>query len=100
MYRQQNHQRRARPWANSNHRSPVYKTGALTTVLQSHVTDVSRGTFTDTVMVKKPKEAMRIKSMQNVPRAKNSKITEAIGRIRTTDLLFTRQKNNHYARER
>ena len=42
---------------------------------------------------------MRIKSMQNVPRAKNSKITEAIGRIRTTDLHFLRQENNHYARE-
>ena len=68
-------------------------------MLQSHVTEVSRSTFTDTVMVKKPKEPMRIESMQNLPRAKNSKITEAIGRIRTTDLLFTRQKNNHYARE-
>ena len=99
MYRQQNHQRQARPWADSNHRSPVYKTGALTTMLQSHVTEVSRSTFTDTVMVKKPKEPMRIKSMQNVPRAKYSKITEAIGQIRTTDLLFTRQKNTHYARE-
>ena len=92
MYRQQNHQREARPWADSNHRSPVYKKGALTTMLQSHVTDVSRSTFTDTVMVKKPKEPMRIKSMQNVPRAKNSKITEAIGWIRTTDLLFLRQE--------
>ena len=38
MYRQQNYQRRARPWADSNHRSPVYKTGALTAMLQSHVT--------------------------------------------------------------
>ena len=47
MYRQQNHQREARPWTDSNHRSPVYKTGALTTMLQSHVTDVSRSTFTD-----------------------------------------------------
>ena len=92
MYRQQNHQREARPWADSNHRSPVYKTGALTTMLQSHVTDVSRSTFTDTVMVKKPKEPMRIKSMQNVPGAKYSKITEAIGRIRITDLLFLRQE--------
>ena len=91
MYRQQNHQREARPWADSNHRSPVYKTGALTTMLQSHVTEVS-STFTDTAMVKKPKEPMRIKSMQNVPRAKNSKITEAVGRIRTTDLLFLRQE--------
>ena len=54
--------------------------------------EVSRSTFTDTVMVKKPKEPMTIKSMQNVPRAKYSKIIEAIGRIRTTDLLFTRQK--------
>ena len=88
--RLQNHLQGSRPWADSNHRSPVYKTGALTTMLQSHVTEVSRSTFTDTVMVKKPKEPMRIKSMQNVPRAKNSKITEAIGRIRTTDLLFTR----------
>ena len=92
MYRQQNHQRQARPWADSNHRSPVYKTGSLTTMLQSHVTEVSRSTFTDTVMVKKPKELMRIKSMQNVPGAKNSKITEAILRIRTTDLLFLRQE--------
>ena len=92
MYRQQNHKRQARPWADSNHRSPVYKTGALITMLQSHVTEVSRSTFTDTVMVKKPKEPIRIKSMQNVPRAKNSKITEDIGRIRTTDLLFLRQE--------
>ena len=38
MYRQQNYQRRARPLADSNHRSPVYKTGALTAMLQSHVT--------------------------------------------------------------
>ena len=82
----------SRTWVDSNHRSPVYETGALTTMLQSHVTDVSRSTFTDTVMVKKPKEPMRIKSMQNVPRAKNSKITEAIGRIRTTDLLFLAQE--------
>ena len=57
MYRQQNHQRQARPWADSNHRSPVYKTGALTTTLQSHVTEVSRSTFTDTVLVKKTKRA-------------------------------------------
>ena len=64
MYRQQNHQRQARPWADPNHRSPVYKTGALTTMLQSHVTEVSRSTFTDTVMVKKPKEPMRIKSTE------------------------------------
>ena len=92
MYRQQNHQRQARPWADSNHRFPVYKTGALNTMLQSHVTEVSRSSFTDRVIVKKPKEPMRIKSMQNVPRAKNSKITEAIGRIRTTDLLFLRQE--------
>ena len=28
-----------RPWADSNHRYPVYKTGALTTMLQSHVTE-------------------------------------------------------------
>ena len=81
----------SRTWADSNHRSPVYKTGALTTMLQSHVTEVS-STFTDTAMVKKPKEPMRIKSTQNVPRAKNSKITEAVGRIRTTDLLFLRQE--------
>ena len=26
-----------RPWADSNHRSPVYKTGALTAMLQSHI---------------------------------------------------------------
>ena len=97
MYRQQNHQQ-ARLWADSNHRS-VYKTGALTTMLQSHVTEVSSSTLPDMVMVKKPKEPMTIKSMQNVPRAKYSKITEAIRQIRTTDLLFTRQKNNHYARE-
>ena len=57
MYRQQNHQRQARPWADSNHQSPVYKTGALTTTLQSHVTEVSRSTFTDTVLVKKTKRA-------------------------------------------
>ena len=82
----------SRPWADSNHRSPVYETGAITTMLQSNVTDVSRSTFTDTLMVKKPKEPMGIKSMQNVQRAKNSKITEAIGRIRTTDLLFLRQE--------
>ena len=99
MYRQQNHQRQARPWADSNHRSPVYKTGALTTMLQTHITEVSSSTLTDMVMVKQPKEPMTIKSMQKVPRAKYSKITEAIGQIRTTDLLFTRQKNNHYARE-
>ena len=61
-------------------------------MLQSHVTEVSISTFTDTAMVKKPKEPMRIKSMQNVPRAKNSKITEVVGRIRTTDLLFSRQE--------
>ena len=91
MYRQQNHQRQARPWADSNHRSPFYKTGALITMLQSHVTEVS-STFTDTAMVKNPKEPMGIKSTQNVPRAKNSKITEAVGRIRTTDLLFLRQE--------
>ena len=99
MYRQQNHQRQARPWADSNHRSPVYKTGALTTMPQSHVTEVSSSTLPVMVMVKKPKQPMTIKSMQNVPRAKYAKITEAIGQIRTTDLLFTRQKNNHYARE-
>ena len=100
MYRQQNHQRQARPWADSNHRSPVYKTGALTTMLQSHVTtEVSSSTLPDMVMVKKPKKPMTIKSRQNVPRAKYSEITEAIGQIRTTDLLFTRQKNNHYATE-
>ena len=98
MYRQQNHQQ-ARLWADSNHRSPVYETGALTTMLQSHVTEVSSSTLPDMVMVKKPKEPMTIKSMQNVPRAKYSEITEAIMQIRTTDLLFTRQKNNHYARE-
>ena len=79
MYRQQNHQRQARPWADSNHRSPVYKTGALTTMLQSHVTEVSRSTFTDTVMVKKPKEPMRIKSMQNVPRAKIQREQKPLG---------------------
>ena len=54
--------------------------------------EVSSSTLPDMVMVKKPKEPMTIKSMQNVPRAKYSKVTEAIGRIRTTDLLFTRQK--------
>ena len=54
--------------------------------------EVSSSTLPDMVMVKKPKEPMTIKSMQNVPRAKYSKIIEAIGRIRTTDLLFTRQK--------
>ena len=68
-------------------------------MLQSHVTEVSSSTLPDMVMVKKPKQPMTIKSMQNVPRAKYSKITEAIGQIRTADLLFTRQKNNHYARE-
>ena len=99
MYRKQNHRRQARPWADSNHQSPVYKTGALTTMLQSHVTEVSSSTLPDMIMVKKPKEPMTIKSMQNVPRAKYSKITEAIGQIRTTDLLFTRQNNTHYARE-
>ena len=72
----------------------------ITTMLQSRVTEVSSSsTLRDMVMVKKPKEPMTIKSMQNVPRAKYSKITEAIGQIRTTDHLFTRQKNNHYARE-
>ena len=79
MYRQQNHQRQARPWAYSNHRSPVYKTGALTTILQSHVTELSSNTLPYMVMVKKPKETMTIKSMHNVPRAKNSKIIEALG---------------------
>ena len=54
--------------------------------------EVSSSTLPDKVMVKKPKEPMTIKYMQNVPRAKYSKITKAIGRIRTTDLLFTRQK--------
>ena len=39
MYRQQNHQRQSRPWADLNHRSPVYKTGAVTTMLQSQVTE-------------------------------------------------------------
>ena len=63
----------SRPWADSNHRSPVYETGALNTMLQSHVTEVSRSTLTDRVIVKKPKEPMRIKSMQNVPRAKQFK---------------------------
>ena len=60
--------------------------------------ELSSTSLPDRVTVKKPKEPMRIKSMQNVPRSKYSKITEAIGRIRTTDLLFTRQENNHYAR--
>ena len=99
MYRQQNDQRQARLWADSNHLSPVYKTGALTTMLQSHVTELSSSTLPDMITDKKPKEPKTINSMQNVPRAKYSKITEAIGRIRTTDLLFTRQKNNHNARE-
>ena len=54
--------------------------------------EVSSNTLPYMVMVKKPKEPMTIKSMQNVPRAKYSKIIEVIGRIRTTDLLFTRQK--------
>ena len=92
MYRQQNYQRRARPWADSNNRSPGYKTGALTAMLQSQVTDVSSSTLPDKVMVKKPKEPVTTKSMQNVPRAKYSNITEAIGRIRTADLLLTRQE--------
>ena len=99
MYRQQHHQRQARPWAYSNHRSPVYKNSALTSMLQSHVTESYQALHCLIVTVKKPKEPMTIKSMQNVPRAKYSKITEAIGRIRTTDLLFTRQENNNYARE-
>ena len=34
----QNHLQGSRPWADSNHRSPVYETGALTTMLQSHAT--------------------------------------------------------------
>ena len=51
-----------RPWADSNHRYPVYKTGALTTMLQSHVTEVSSSTLPDMVIVKKPKEPMTIKS--------------------------------------
>ena len=54
--------------------------------------DVSSSTLPDKVMVKKPKEPVTTKSMQNVPRAKYSNITEAIGRIRTTDLLLTRQE--------
>ena len=63
MYRQQNHQRQSRPWADSNHRSPVYKTGAVTTMLQSHVTELSSNTLPYMVTVKKTKEPMTIKSM-------------------------------------
>ena len=48
-------------------------------MLQSHVTEVSSSTLPDMVMVKKPKEPKTIKSMQNVPRAKSSKTSEALG---------------------
>ena len=43
--------------------------------------EVSRSTFTDTVMVKKPKGPMRIKTMQNVSTAKYSKIKRPLGRF-------------------
>ena len=99
MYRQQNHQRRAKTWADSNHRSPVYKTGAITTMLQSHVTDVSRSTFTDTVMVKKPKGPMRIKTMQNVSTAKSSKTSEDLGGLEPPISYLRDRRINHYATE-
>ena len=54
--------------------------------------EVSESTLPDKVWSKKPKEPMTTNSMQNVPRAKYSNITEAIGQIRTTDLLLTKQE--------
>ena len=30
--------KQARPWADSNNRSPIYETSALTSMLQSHAT--------------------------------------------------------------
>ena len=37
-HRSQNHFQGRMPWADSNHRSPVYETGALPTMLQTHAT--------------------------------------------------------------
>ena len=42
---------------------------------------------------------MTTNSMQNVPRAKYSNITEVIGQIRTTDSCLQDKRYNHYARE-
>ena len=99
MYRKQNHRRQARPWADSNHQSPVYKTGALTTMLQSHVTEVSRSTLPDMIMVKKPKGPMTIKSMQNVSTAKSSKTSEDLGGFEPPISCLQDRRINHYATE-
>ena len=61
--------------------------------------EVSRSTFTDTVMVKKAKEPMRIKTMQNVSTAKSSKASEALGIFEPPISCLQDKNNNHYARE-
>ena len=95
-YRLQKHLQGSRPWADSNHRSPVYATGALTTMLHR---EVSRNTFTDRVMVKKPKGPMRIKTMQNVSTAKSSKTSEALGGFEQPISCLQDRRINHYATE-
>ena len=52
-YRSQNHFQESMPRADSNHRSPVYETGASPTMLHR---EVSRGTSMDTFMIKELNE--------------------------------------------
>ena len=52
-YRSQNHFQERMPRADSNHRSPVYETGALPTMLHR---EESRGTSIDTFMIKELNE--------------------------------------------
>ena len=61
--------------------------------------ELSSTSLPDRVTVKKPKETMTIKSMQNVPRAKNSKIIEALGGSEPPISCLQDKKNNHYASE-
>ena len=61
--------------------------------------EVSRSTFTDTVMVKKPKGPMRIKTMQNVSTAKSSKTSEVLGGLEPPISCLQDRRINHYATE-
>ena len=57
-YRSQNHFQERMPRADSNHRSPVYETGALPTPCYSPMLhrEESRGTSIDTFMIKELNE--------------------------------------------
>ena len=51
------------------------------------------------VMVKKPKEPMTIKSMENVSTAKSSKISEALNGFEPPISQLQDRRRNHYATE-